>query len=100
MDVARTMEFILDQIAQLAVQQARSAERHDSEIAEIRKVAQKTRDDLRRAVRLGVQEARNQRRRSQDLDEKITQLAAAQLVTEQKFQSFLDHMGRSGNGHS
>jgi hypothetical protein len=33
-------------------------------------------------------------------DEKITQLAAAQLVTEQKLQGFIDSSRRGGNGHS
>jgi len=57
------------------------------------------RADLRRAFALGVQEARNQRRRSRELDEKITQLAAAQLITEEKLQAFLDSMRRGGNGN-
>ena len=49
---------------------------------------------LRRAIRLGVREARaeRERRRSADdrLDQLITQLAAAQLVTEEKLQRFLE----------
>ena len=51
---------------------------------------------LRRAVKMGVHEARQHRARMRELDEKITQLAAAQLITEEKLQRFLQT--RSGNG--
>ena len=53
------------------------------------------RRDFRRAVRMGIQEARNQRKRSAVLDEKITQIAAAQLVNEELLRRFLE---RGGNG--
>lgn len=53
------------------------------------------RRDFRRAVRMGIQEARNQRKRSAVLDEKITQIAAAQLVNEELLKRFLE---RGGNG--
>jgi len=75
-----------------------SVEIHDREIGEIR-------TQLRRAIRLGVKEARNERVRRQALDEKITQLAASQLLTEEKLQglygkmdAFIDSMRRGGNG--
>jgi uncharacterized protein HemY len=55
---------------------------------------------LDRAIRLSVQDARAQRKRSQELDEKITQLSAAQLVTEEKLQRFIDSMQRGTNGHT
>jgi hypothetical protein len=41
---------------------------------------------LRRAIRAAVQEARNQRQRWRGIDDAITKLAAAQLVTEEKLQ--------------
>ena len=48
----------------------------------------KTEDVLRRAIRLGVREARAERKRRQEMDarfdEKIGQLAAAQLITEEE----------------
>ena len=112
MDVEKTMEFILDQMAHLAVQQAeagerqaRAEERHDREISQIR-------GTLDRAVRLGIREARHEHRRRQALDEEITQLAAShllidekisqlaasQLLTEEKLQGLIDAMRRSGNG--
>jgi hypothetical protein len=53
---------------------------------------------LSRFVKLGVIEARRHRVRMQVLDEKITQLAAAQLVTEEKLQRFLSWRGTNGNG--
>lgn len=83
-------------------------ERHDKEMAAIRA-------DLRRAVRLSVIEARQERAKrrelaahtialrkelaehTKELDLKITQLAAAQLVTEEKLQRFLE--ARRGNGN-
>jgi len=72
--------------------QAAANERHAREMAEIRGI-------LRRAIRLGVQEARNERRRRSELDEKITQLSAAQLITEEKLQKFIQSLERGGNGH-
>lgn len=74
----------------LAEQHAEAEQRHARETADFR--------DLRRAFALGVQEARNQRPRSAALDEKITQLAAAQLVTEEKLQGLVDALRRGGNG--
>jgi len=63
-------------------------ERHDGEMLAIP-------SELRHAVRLSIQEGRAERGKRRELDEKITQLAAAQLVTEEKLQRFLE---RSGNG--
>jgi hypothetical protein len=75
---------------------AEAEQRHDREIAAIRA-------ELRHAARLAIQEAQAERRKRRELDEKITQLAAAQLVTEEKqqrteemLQRFLE--GRSTNG--
>ena len=65
----------------------------------------KVRNDLRRAVRMSVQEARNERRRRQEFDEKMTQLAAAQLLSEEKLRivgekidRFVDGLQSGGNG--
>jgi hypothetical protein len=66
---------------------------------------------LDRAVRLSVREARTERARrakaNSEFDEKITQLAAAQLVTEDEMrslkasvQAFIDSLRRGGNGHN
>jgi hypothetical protein len=66
---------------------------------------------LDRAVRLSVREARAERARrtkaNSEFDEKITQLAAAQLVTEDEMrslkasvQAFIDSLRRGGNGHN
>jgi hypothetical protein len=81
--------------------QEQSSAKHDAEVAAIR-------EQLRRGLRLSVQEARNERRKRRELearfDEKITQLAAAHLVTEEvvqnlgrKIDRFLDGINR-GNG--
>jgi len=79
--------------------QIAAAERHDREMEDIRREGHAMRADMRRAFSMGVREARNTRRRSQELDQKITQLAAAQLVTEEKLQRLIDSMGHGGNGN-
>jgi archaellum component FlaC len=53
------------------------------------------RREFRRAVRLGIQEARNQRKRSAVLDEKI---AAAQLSNQELFELLKRFLERGGNG--
>ena len=86
---------------------ARQAEKSDRENTALNQT-------LRRAIRMAVTEARNERRRRQTLDEYITKLAAAQLITEEKVQrtdenlarleqtvsQFIDSMRRGGNGHA
>src|SRR5579864_7667186 len=53
---------------------------------------------LSRFVKLGVAEARNHRRRMQALDATIKQLAAAQVVTEEKLQRFISSLSTNGFG--
>src|SRR6266478_775022 len=65
--------------------------RHDREMRQIR-------DNLRRWTVLGVKEARNQRKRVREIDESITRLAAAQLVTEEKLQQFISSLKGGPNG--
>ena len=65
--------------------------RHDREMRQIR-------DNLRRWTVLGVKEARSQRKRVREIDESITRLAAAQLVTEEKLQQFISSLKRGPNG--
>ncbi|MGA2742259.1 MAG: hypothetical protein ABSG65_33070 [Bryobacteraceae bacterium] len=85
--------------------QAEAEQRHNREMEVIRREGRAFRGDLRRAFAMGVREARNERKRRQELDEKITQLAAAQLVTEEKLQhlsgtvdAFIDSMRGGVNG--
>jgi predicted nucleic acid-binding Zn-ribbon protein len=106
MDLQRAMEFILEQEAKLHDQMQALTEkmdgltdrmleveeRHDREMADVRA-------ELRRAVRLSVQEHRNERARRQELDKKITQLAAAQVITEEKLQRLIDTLNQPRNGH-
>lgn len=93
---------------------AEGAERHDREMAAIREsAAEQAREshrlDLRlsRAIKLGLAEARRHRNKmlkmeakiaaaDLEFDEKMTQLASAQLLTEEVLKRFL---ARSGNGH-
>ena len=76
----------------------RAHARHEREMAEIREIGRKTRDDLRRWAALGVKEARSQRKRHREIDLYITRLAAAQLVTEEKLTNFIASLGSSRNG--
>ena len=118
MDVEKTMEFILEKTAHTAamleqakaqaeqtkVQADEHLARHDRQIAQINEI-------LRRAVRLAVQEARAERKRRREADErldrKMDQLASAQLLSEEKLQKVWDKIDRlvddlrraGGNGH-
>jgi phosphotransacetylase len=86
MDIERTMEFIVEQLARSEAAHAKWEARvnqHDKEIEAIRR-------NLSRAVKAGILEARKARKRHQEFDEKMTQLAAAQLITEEKQQA-ADH---------
>jgi len=85
--------------------------RHEERMAQLEEEhsRQKARIDarLRRAIRLAIDEGRRERAKRRELDEKITQLAAAQLITEEKMQelkasmqAFLDWSRHRGNGHS
>jgi hypothetical protein len=75
---------------------------HEQWLAAHEKAIAKTDALLRRAIRLNVQEVRAERKRRAAaiaiIDEKLTQLAAAQLVTEEKLQRYLQNRG-GGNGH-
>jgi hypothetical protein len=70
-------------------------QRHDEAIADIERM-------LRQAIRLSVRESRNERIRRKralaEIDDKITELAAAQLVTEEKLQRLIEERRQGGNG--
>lgn len=53
---------------------------------------------LRRAIAAAVREARNERPKRDELDDKITKLSSAQRITEEKLQRFIDSLRRGGNG--
>jgi predicted nuclease with TOPRIM domain len=90
MDVEKTIEFILEQQAQIAAMQMKAEEhaaRHDRETARHDREIDHINSILRRAIRLGVQEVRNERKRRQELDArfelKMDQIASAHLLTEE-----------------
>ncbi|MBZ5725685.1 MAG: hypothetical protein LAP87_11885 [Acidobacteriia bacterium] len=92
------MEFILEQQARLSVQQEKSAERHDREMAGIR-------NQLRRAVELSVREARSERRRRQEADARLEEADARQQeadVRQQeadvRLEAMIDRIGRKLEG--
>ena len=98
--LAQSLELLAHMHADGEARVNAAEERHDREMEDIRREARAMRADLRRAFSMGVREARNARKRGQELDKKITQLAAAQLVTEEKLQRLIDSQGRGGNGHA
>jgi len=87
MDVQKTWDFILGQQANAAAQQAKN----EIEIARIEAV-------LRRAVRLAMQEARNERQRRREVDARCKERS-------DEFEARLDRLiealrtGRNGGGH-
>jgi hypothetical protein len=96
--LTQSLELLGHRQADAEERQIAAKERHDREMDDIRREERAMRADLRRAFALGVREARHDRRRRQELDE-ITQLAAAQLVTEEKLQRLIDSMGPGENGN-
>ena len=104
--LTRSVELLRAHGNEFSERLARQAEKSDREIKAINHT-------LRRAIRMAVTEARNERRRRQTLDEYITKLAAAQLITGEKVQRtedglvrleqtvsrFIDSIRPGGNGH-
>jgi two-component sensor histidine kinase len=94
MDVEKTIEFILEQQAQIYAMQVKAEAllaKHDGDIVKINEI-------LRRAVRLAVQEARAERKRRREADERIDlkmdQIASAHLLSEEKLQRLEDKIDR------
>ncbi|HTT65576.1 MAG TPA: hypothetical protein VMG35_27195 [Bryobacteraceae bacterium] len=109
--LAERHEALTETVELLAQRQADAEKQHEREMSDIRREAAAMRADFRRAVALGVREARNERRRRQELDArfdlKMDQLASAQLLTEEKLQglyskmdAFIDSMRHGGNGRA
>ncbi len=73
------------------------SEKQDRDAGALRQDLGAIRNSLRRAVRLGVAEARNHRVRLRTLDDYMTKLAAAQLVTEEKVASLGDRVEAIGS---
>jgi hypothetical protein len=113
MDLEKAISFLLEQQAasharqaeaearfnaqmdKLAEFQMEAERRHTVEIADIRL-------DLKRAIQAGVVEARQERKRRQEMHEglsaAISSLAAAQKVTEEKLQLLIDSLNhKNGN---
>jgi len=107
MDVEGTIEFILTQQAKTEERAAKSEDRMariESGLAKTERGLARTDRLLQRAIRAGVQEARAERRRRLELtaafEEKMTQLSAAQLITEEKLQGLIEALRLGSNGHS
>jgi len=88
------------EMAEIRAEGRKAREDMREDVRRTREDVQRTRDDLRRWAALGVKEARNQRKRHQEIDLYITRLAAAQLVTEEKLANFIASLagGRNGGG--
>jgi hypothetical protein len=86
-----TIDERLEKLVERHEALTQSVEMHDAMIARID-------SRLDRAVALAVREARHERGRRRELGERLSQLAAAQKVTEEKFQMLMDSLRRGGNG--
>jgi len=65
---------------------------------QLRAAQTRTEQTLRQAIRAGIREARAERQKRRELDDKLTQLAAAQLLTEEALQTYLRSLRPGGNG--
>jgi hypothetical protein len=90
------MQFLLEQQARADARREADAAKHKADMDEIRGI-------LRRAIRLGVQEARSERRKRREGDERLRQgmeeLRAAQEATQHALRAFIDSLNRGRNGH-
>ena len=102
-----TPEELLELHTTMLANHERRLEEHERWKAEMEEAHKKHERDtdqirqiLRHAVRLAVREARNERRKRRELDDKIAQLAAAQLVTEEKLKEVpeIEERRFGGNG--
>lgn len=97
-EIKERFEATADLIQKIA---SAGEERHNREMAKLGAMIIQVHAQLRRAVRLSVEEARRERVRRREADERLDgsmrELAAAQLETERKLQAFLEGL-RSGNG--
>ena|ERR1051326_6676151 len=91
MDVEKTIEFILDQQAHVAMLQSKMQE----DLARREKIGERTDRRLDRAIRFAVREARAERKRRRELEAKLT---ASHAKLEASLNAFIDSMRRGGNG--
>jgi phage-related minor tail protein len=94
-----TIDERLDRLTERHEALTQTVEAHERDMADLRKSQARTENTLRRAIRLSVVDARRQRNRNAEFDQKMTQLTAAQVVTEEKLQGLIDALRRGGNGH-
>ena len=97
------MEFLLEQQAQFAAESHARMSRIEKTLEETANIGRTTREELRRAVRLALQDARAERKRRKEADEKLAEtdakLAAGQEALRQSLQAFIDSMKQGRNGH-
>jgi hypothetical protein len=84
------LEALTQTVELLAHMQIEAEKRFEERHAKFEERQSKTEALLRRAIRDGIRAARHERKKRQEmesrLDEKMTQLAAAQLITEERNQ--------------
>src|SRR5262245_22957154 len=87
-----------DRIEKMIEQSQRASKeanaRRDREIAENRCERRWVNELVRRFIKLGVKEARDHRGKRREFDEKMTQLASAQMLTEEKMKELAASQGR------
>jgi hypothetical protein len=106
MDLERAMEFALERQAAFEAQMA-AIDQQLAEVAnrqaESERRSAETNAILRRAIRLGVEEARLERKKRRELDTKLStalaSLAVAQEETQRSLKAYFDSLKKSTNGH-
>jgi hypothetical protein len=73
-------------------------ERVERGVDRVEKGLDRTEKELRKWVKIGVAESLRRRKAQREIDENITRLSAAQLITEEKLAAYLSSLGRR-NGH-
>lgn len=102
------MQNLRDWLSLYSARQEEAETRHNREIAEIRELqaigereTAAIRKSLRRAVRLGVREALNERKRRHELDQRRQDLAAHADHRHQELEKLMERFfERGGNGHN
>jgi len=95
MNMDERLEALTHSLELMAGMQVHVTERQDIALSKLQESHENTERTLRRAIRLSVKDGLRQRKRNQEFDEKMTQLASAQLQNEELLKKFLD---RGGNG--
>ena len=86
------LETIAERQLQVEERQLKSEERHDKEMSQIRA-------ELRRGIRLSIEEQRRERVRRKQLEKELLALRTAQAQTDQQLKAFIASLQKPANGN-